>query len=497
MTKNALTRLACFILLALPGALSAASADAAETQVPASAGQVKLSFAPLVERVAPSVVNLYTYKEESIGTSSALFEDPFFRDAFSGSFGRHEDDGTRRVRVSIASGVIISADGIIVTNHHVVDSVDKWSAASGKAIDIVVALNDQREFIAQVLLADERTDLAVLRITPSGAPLKPLPLGDSSGLKVGDLVLAVGNAFGVGQTVTGGIISALERLVDIAADERISGNWWGVQALIQTDASVNPGNSGGALVSMDGKLIGINASGFGRGGSTGVNFAVPSEMVRRIVEAAVSGRPVMYPWLGASVLPVTPAAAESAGMARPAGAVVETVYPGGPAEKAGLRPGDIITAIDGREAPKPGVLRFRIASARFGAEARLAVLRGGRRIKINLPLEPPPETPPRSTAVLEGGHPFNGVEAANLNPALAAEMQINSLRPGVVIIEVLVNSPLARSGVRKGDVVLKLNGEAVNGMDALRRVLAAPAPADSWRIELERAGHVIEIAVRP
>ena len=330
----------------------------AQTRLPASRAEIQLSFAPLVQRVAPAVVNVYSRRVERV-QQSPLFNDPFFRHFFGDQFPLGQP--RERIAQSLGSGVIIEADGVIVTNNHVIEG----------ATEIVVALADRREFEARLIAADPRVDLAVLRIDAAGESLPFLEFQDSDSLQVGDLVVAIGNPFGVGQTVTQGIISALGRtgIGDLAA-----------QSFIQTDAAINPGNSGGALVTMDGKLAGINTAIFTRtGGSVGIGFAIPSNLVSSTVASALAGKGIKRPWFGASGEAVTNEIALGLGMTRPAGVLIAEVYPGGPADRAGLRSGDVVLAIDGREVSDPEALKFRIATRKLGETATLDVLRRGRR----------------------------------------------------------------------------------------------------------------------
>src|SRR6185295_8695414 len=275
----------------------------------------------------------------------------------------------------------------IVTNNHVIK----------EGTDIRVVLADKREFEAVLLLADERTDLAVLKIDPSDEKLPALKLGDSDDLEVGDLVLAIGNPFGVGQTVTSGIVSALARTQVGISD---------YQFFIQTDAAINPGNSGGALVNMDGKLIGINTAIFSRsGGSHGIGFAIPSNMVRLVVQAALKGGKVQRPWLGASLQPVTPDIAEALGLAAPSGALVSNVRANGPAARAGLQAGDVVVGVDDKPVQDPHAFQYRFVTKGIGGQANLSVLRKGQKLTTTIALIAPIEDPPRDARDLGGHHP--------------------------------------------------------------------------------------------
>ena len=281
--------------------------------VPSSMGQVQLTFAPVVKRVIPAVVNVYAR------TVTQVQANPFFNDPFFSQFFGQTPEMRQRVQQSLGSGVIVRPDGIILTNNHVV--------AGGT--DIVVALSDKREFKARVLLSDARIDLAVLKIDPGSERLPVVPFADSDRVQVGDLVLAVGDPFGVGQTVTMGIVSALARTQISAGDH---------QFFIQTDAAINPGNSGGALVTTDGRLAGINTAIVSRsGGNVGIGFAIPANLARRVVEGVDGGKVstvAQLAWVGASGQPVTSDIAKSLGLPRPGGVLIKDVYSGGPLARA-------------------------------------------------------------------------------------------------------------------------------------------------------------------
>ena len=442
---------------------------AADKRAPANKGEIQLSFAPLVKRVAPAVVNIYTRRVVR-ARRSPFFDDPFFRRFFGDDFfGRPR----ARTQNSLGSGVIVRPDGIVVTNHHVVD----------KAEEITVVLADRREFDATVVLTDERTDLAVLRIDTGGEKLPFLKLRDSDELEVGDLVLAIGNPFGVGQTVTSGIVSALARAAQGISD---------FSFFIQTDAAINPGNSGGALVGMDGGLVGINTAIYSRsGGSLGIGFAIPSNMVATVVASALSGGKVVRAWLGAAGQEVTADVAASLGLKRPIGVIVSDLYPGGPAARAGLRVGDVITAVNGREVSNPRALRFRIATLSLGGRARLDVMRRGRALKLGLSLVAAPEDPPRNLTRLRGSHPLSGATVANLSPALAEELAISTMRQGVMVLQVLRGSFANRAGINRGDVVLRVNGKDIGTVAELKWAVARGSRR--WAIKLRRDDKVLSM----
>ncbi|MEP3303376.1 MAG: trypsin-like peptidase domain-containing protein, partial [Roseibium sp.] len=314
--------------------------------VPGSAQEMKLSFAPIVKDVAPAVVNVYaSRKVVQQRRVSPFFNDPFFR-RFFGNPDKGLTRPQERVQSSLGSGVVISADGTVITNHHVIKDAD----------EVRVALNDRREFDAEIVLLDERTDLAVLKIKGEG-PFDFVPFAGSDSLEVGDIVLAIGNPFGVGQTVTQGIVSALARTQVGVTD---------YQFFIQTDAAINPGNSGGALVDMNGQLVGVNTAIFSRsGGSNGIGFAIPAHMVQFVATAAGEGGKVQRPWLGATVQLVNAEIAEALSLDRPRGVIVTNIYPDSPADDAGLRVSDLVIAIDGKEVLDPDSFGYRFATKRL------------------------------------------------------------------------------------------------------------------------------------
>jgi serine protease Do len=452
---------------------SAASSFAVEVRgqtkaVPSSREEITLSFAPVVKRAAPAVVNVYTRKvvERRV---SPLFSDPLFQRFFGDAFGLGGERKQQRVQNSLGSGVIVSADGLIVTNNHVIEDSD----------EITVILSDRREFDASVMLTDKATDLAVLKVDPGAEDLPYLELRDSDDVEIGDLVLAIGNPFGVGQTVTSGIVSAVSRTQEGISDYNF---------FIQTDAAINPGNSGGALVTMDGRLVGINTAIYSRtGGSIGIGFAIPSNMVR-VVVAEASGGKVVRPWLGAKMQPLGPDLAEGLGLDRPVGVVVSGVHQEGPAARAGLQVGDVILAIEGHEVDAVQAVRFRLATLRSGDHAALTVWRDKRELELSMPVEPPPEIPRRDERILDGPHPLSGAKVANLSPALAEELELEDLWDGVIVLGVLRRSAAQRIGLRAGDLIVAVNGTDVALVEDLEDALLTESRR--WQLTINRDGRV-------
>jgi serine protease Do len=444
---------------------------------PESREAMRLSYAPVVKKAAPAVVNIYTRKVVRAREPGALlFDDPFFRRFFGeeGPLAQLQPE-RQRIQNSLGSGVIVDPSGLIVTNNHVIRGAD----------EIRVVLHDRREFDAQLVQTDDKTDLSILRIDAAAGKLPSIALANSDELEVGDQVLAIGNPFGVGQTVTSGIVSALARTTVGISDYRF---------FIQTDAAINPGNSGGALVDMGGRLVGINTAIFSRsGGSQGIGFAVPSNMVATVVAAVATGAKLVRPWLGASGQPVTSEIAESLGLDRPRGVLVDQVHPGGPADRAGIRTGDVVASVDGFEVDDPEALRFRVATRPIGGAVELGVVRAGQVRVVKLALVAPPEMPARELTEIVGNNPLQGAMVANMSPALAVEMSMDTGLSGVVVTEVKANSRALRLRVRPGDFIVAVNDDATPNVAALRKAVAKAAPG--WRITVRRGDRVITATI--
>ncbi len=457
--------LTALLVLVLAELASLPPGLAQERRVPSSLAELKLSYAPVVQRVTPAVVNVYAAKV--IENRNPLLEDPLFRRFFGQGLPREQ------VQRSLGSGVIVDSSGLVVTNNHVIEG----------ASEVKVSLADKREFEAQLVLKDARSDLAVLRIKNGRERFPVVELGDSDALQVGDVVLAIGNPFGVGQTVTHGIVSAVARTQVGITD---------YQFFIQTDAAINPGNSGGALVDVNGKLIGINTAIFSRsGGSQGIGFAIPANMVRVVIASAKTGGSVVRrPWLGAKLQAITPDIAENLGLKRPAGALVANVTSGSPAAKAGLRSGDVINAVDGQQVDDPNAFEYRFATKPLGGKARVDLIRGGRELEATVALETAPEAP-LDEITIRSRSPFLGAKVANLSPALAEELKLDPATDGVVVLGVSDGSIAQNLGFQRGDVVLAVNNEKIARTRDLERITNKASRL--WRVTILRDGQQVSV----
>lgn len=436
---------------------------AAESQLPTTEAQIKLSYAPLVKKAAPAVVNIYTSRKVQL--VSPLMNDPLFRQFFGGNLVQQ-----RNVN-SLGSGVIVKESGLVMTNNHVVQNSDA----------IKVVLSDKREFEAEIILADPTTDLALLKLKNVNANLPTLTFADSDRLEVGDIVIAIGNPFGVGQTVTSGIVSALARTTIGITD---------YQFFIQTDAAINPGNSGGALIDMEGKLVGINTAIFSRtGGSNGIGFAIPANMAATILANQNDGGKIVRPWFGASFQPVGQDVAEAMGLSVPTGALIKEIYSKGPAERAGLKLGDVVLQMDGKDIPDAQTLKFRIATASIGKPATLDIWRAGNKQQLTMAMEAPPETPKRNITRIDGKSPLSGAVVANLSPALGNEIGLHEYS-GVVILAVNPQSKAGIIGFKPQDILLKINDQKITTVESLRG--AVSKPARNWLITFKRGDKIIE-----
>jgi Do/DeqQ family serine protease len=461
--------IAVFVVVGVAPLVSTAQDRSPDRRVPSSPNELRLSYAPVVQRVAPAVVNVYAAK--TVAVRNPLFDDPIFR-RFFGMPGGLGD----QVQRSLGSGVLVDASGLVVTNNHVIEGADQ----------VRVSLADKREFEAEMVLKDSRSDLAVLRIKAQNERFPALELADSDALEVGDVVLAIGNPFAVGQTVTHGIVSAVARTQVGITD---------YQFFIQTDAAINPGNSGGALVDLSGRVVGINTAIFSRsGGSQGIGFAIPANMVKVVVASAKSGgSTVKRPWLGARLQAVTPEIAEGLGIKRPSGALVASVAPASPAARAGLKTGDLIIAIDGQAVDDANALDYRFATKAIGGHTRLGVVRAGKELAVNVALEAAPEAP-LEELVIASRSPFQGAKVSNLSPALAERLRLDPSSQGVVIVDIASGSPAQSLGFQPGDLVISVNNAKIAKTRDLERV--AGQQTRRWSITIVRAGQQLSVELR-
>ena len=455
-----MARRAILVATAVLGAMTAVPAAVLAQHLPTDRSELAYSYAPLVKRVSPAVVNIYT-------TTTARVQRrlPF---PFPGM-----PPAGDRVQNSLGSGVLVRSDGLIVTNAHVVKGAD----------EIRVVLSDRREFEAKLLTQDERYDLALLRIDVGGEKFPFLELRDSDSIEVGDVVLAIGNPFGLNQTVTSGIISALARSAGGVNDSSF---------FIQTDAAINPGNSGGALVSLDGRLIGINTAIYSQtGGSVGIGFATPSNIIARMVSLGEHGGRIVRPWLGINMQRVTADIATGLNLNRPTGLVVKDVFPNGPGARAGLKRNDVIVALKDQPIDDEASLRFRLATLQVDAVVPVKVIRGGKEFVFDMKLAAPPEDPPRDQSMLDGRQPLSGASIANMSPAVADELGQVEWRSGVVVLEVQPGSFAGRF-VRPGDMILGVNGQEVKNVAELKKRVAAGVAS----VSIGREGMVSTVQFR-
>jgi len=427
----------------------------------ATASGPLVSYADVVDHVAPAVVTIRSSRRVRAPEQFPFMDDPFFRQFFGGSMPRRGGRGNGEVERSLGSGVIVGADGHIVTNHHVVDG----------AQDIKVEFaNSGRTYSAKLVGSDAPSDLAVLKIDASGLPV--LPLGDSDKVRVGDVCLAVGNPLGVGESVTSGIVSAKGRQTDVSTGS--------FQDFLQTDAAINQGNSGGALVNTRGELIGINSQILSsNGGNIGIGFAIPSNMAKSVMTKLIRGGKVERAMLGAGVQTVTNDLSQSFGMKEAKGVAVTSLVPGGPAEKAGLKPGDVILKVNGQDVNDANTLRNRIASMQPGTDVTVTLWRNGQQQDVRAHLTELTAENARGAQ----GNPESGAEGGAspgklgititpLTPDLAARIGVSRTTKGLVVGEVDPSGPAAQAGIQTGDVIQEVNRQTVTSPADMQTALA-------------------------
>ncbi len=445
---------------------------ATQEVVPTSREQVHYTFAPVVKKVAPAVVNIYAARVIEARRVNPFFQDPIFRHFFGdGLPGRGG-----RVQSSLGSGVIVHPSGIVITNYHVIKA----------AQEIKVVLHDGREMTAEVVVQDKRTDLVALQLKTDGG-LPYLKLRDADSLKVGDMVLAFGNPFGFGHTVTSGIVSGLARSQLGVNDFR---------SFIQTDAAINPGNSGGPLVTLDGRLVGINTAIFSNtGGSIGISFAVPSNLVAPVIASVGQGnKRVIRPWIGVRTQSITNEMKESLGLEKATGVLVQKVFKGGSAEKAKIIQGDVILAVNGHDITNESSFKFRMATLQVGKEAVFTLWRDEKQEKVDVKLVAPPDITDNRRVEVTGRNPLSGAMITGLSPSVAEDYAISYEEGGAVIYKIR-NGSLARlNGLLPGDVITKINGKEIKKVEQVLRYLSRSR--DGWKIEYRRGGRVQSLFVQ-
>ena len=439
-----------------------AKADTAIRQVPQDTAQIVLSFAETVAASSPAVVNIYAKRRAK--SSFSLFEDPFFKNFFP-----EFNFQTKRQENSLGSGVIIDSSGLIVSNLHVLQGAE----------DIVVVTHDRREYQADIVVEDDKTDLAVIKLKDFSGTLPSLPFGDVYTLQVGDLVLAIGNPFGVSQTVTSGIVSGLSRTL---------GNGNRYQSFIQTDAAINPGNSGGALIDSRGHLIGINSAIISpTGSSNGIGFAIPVNMIKPIVFAAKNDVPLNRAWLGFVPQAVDSDSAEALGLHYPHGVLVGNILAGSPADQAGLKTGDLIIAANDNLLDTPNNLRFFIATLIPEQTPTVRLKLHGQKDDITFPIAFPPAEPPIDRRVIAGRGILAHTAVVNISPFITEYYDLPLGSQGVMIQEILRGSPAHQLGFRAGDIILSLNDQSVPDVAYLVQLMDQSRPK-KWDIVVQRAG---------
>lgn len=441
------------------GPFKVAGSQAATTAV--SGPALQNSYADLVSRVSPAVVTVHSTERSRVAQRNPFSDDPMFREFFGDRLPQQQP---RRVE-GIGSGVIISPDGYILTNHHVVDG----------ASDIRVETTDNRSFKAKLVGSDQPSDLAVLKIDAQNLPV--LTLGDSDKVRVGDIVLAVGNPLGIGQTVTSGIISAKGRATGLS-----DGSF---EDFLQTDAPINRGNSGGALVNTNGELVGINSQILSpSGGSIGIGFAIPSNMARVVMDQLVKTGKVRRGMIGVTIQSISADLATSMNLPTSRGALVSSVQPGGPGEQAGIRRGDVIVAVNDQPISDSNNLRNQVASTAPGTPVNVALIRDGREMKVRVTLAELPVT--TATNQSEGSEQESqaasgkfGLTLEPLTADMASRLGLSASDQGLVVTRLDASGAAAESGIRQGDVIQEVNRQPVRTIAdfnaAVQRSGAKPA----------------------
>ena len=451
----------------------------ADSSAPVSLGDFKNGFSSVLTPALPAVVNISStkiVKNQDAKNVPDIYNDPLFRQFFGDQFPR-QNPGPQREQ-GLGSGVIINPDGYVLTNNHVVED----------ASDVEVFTQDRKKFKAKVIGTDARTDIAVLKIDATGLPT--LALGDSSKLKVGDVVFAIGQPFGLGETATMGIVSAIGRGLGGAIEH--------YEDFIQTDAAINPGNSGGALIDLRGTLIGINTaiiSGSG-GGNEGVGFAIPINMARGVMDQIIEHGKVIRGYMGVSIQGVDPDMAKAFGLSHGGGALISDVSASSPASKAGLERGDVVLQLNGQPVNGPDDLSVRISEMAPGSVAHLQVFRNGANKDIDVPLGEAPEKAAAAQSNREMPASLKGMQVQNLTPEISRQLKLPSSVTGVVVTEVDPSSTADEAGIQRGDVIQEVNRKPVHDVAQFRQALSAGSN-QSVLLLINRGGTTHYVVVQP
>jgi len=430
------------------------------------------AMAEIAEAVKPGIVNVSTTKTEKIaGTQmDPMFDDPFFRRFFGDRF-RHPETPHERKSMSLGSGVIVSQDGYILTNTHVVKDAD----------NIKVTLSDKREFTGKVIGNDPKTEISVIKIDAKELPL--ITIGDSDKLRVGDVVLAVGSPFGLSQTITMGIVSGLGRNIGVADYEDF----------IQTDAAINPGNSGGALVNAKGELVGINTAIFSTsGGYQGIGFSIPSNLAKTVMKSLIEKGKVIRGWFGVSIQAITPELARQFQLKKDYGTLVADVVEGSPAEKAGVKRGDVIIEFDGKELNEPFQLRNMVAGIQPGETREIKIIREGEAMTLKVTIGELPVETERTPTDYENA--LKGVEVQNLTPEIYRQLNLPAKMRGVVVTNIESDSP-AEATLMPGDIIIEIDRKAVTNTDDYKNIASQIKTDKILTVLVYRKGSTLFVTV--
>ncbi len=485
-----LLTLGVFVGLILSSHLDIVSRLPAKSQISSKTVDILTQLSDAQSEVAavatPSVVNISTTRVIKSGEEipGDLFDDPFFRRFFGDQFP-HPNVPKEHKEQSLGSGVIVSEDGYIVTNNHVVE----------KAQEIKVLLSNKRDYKAKVIGADPKTDIAVIKIDAKGLPA--LPWGDSNKLKVGEIVFAIGNPFGLNQTVTMGMISAVGRANVGIAD---------YEDFIQTDAAINPGNSGGALINARGELIGINTAILSRsGGYQGIGFAVPSSMAQQVMDSLMKYKKVVRGWLGVSIQEINGDLAEEFGVKDLKGALVSGVMKGSPAEKAGIKQGDVILSYDDKVVEDTGHLRNMVSQTPIGTTVKIKLLRQKKEIVVEVKIA---ELTKKLAETSTGGEPsgqpkeeessaLTGLVVRELTPELAGHFGYDQHEKGIIVMKVDASSRVYDAGIRPGDIILQVNQKNVTTLEEYNKVVTKIKAKDRILLLVRRQGQDLFVTIKP